>query len=92
MFWYGSKVGLATLVVSDQLFRIRRSWRSEKRCTAFLFGSVFVMTVYAPDREKDLDVYETCIGNVIQVLWEGQRAASKTFHIAGDLTVELLLL
>ena len=58
----------------------------------FFSDPFFVMTVYAPDREKDLDVYETCIGNVIQVLWEGQRGASKTFHIAGDLTVELLLL
>ena len=50
------------------------------------------MTVCAPDREKDLDVCETFIGNVIQVLWEGRRAGAKTFYIAGDLTVELLLL
>ena len=92
MFCYGSKIGLATLVVSDQFFKITRPWRSEKRCTAFLIGSVFVMAVYAPDREKDLDVYETFIGNVIQVLWEGRRAGAKIFNIAGDLTVELGLL
>ena len=83
-----AKLGLATLVVSDQFFKIKRSWRSEKRCTAFHFsGSVFVMAVYAPDREKDLDVYETFIGNVIQVLWEGRRAGAKTSYIAGDITV-----
>ena len=46
---YGSKFGLATLVVSDQFFKIKRSWRFEERCTAVLFGAVFVMTVDAQD-------------------------------------------
>ena len=34
---YGCKFGLATLLVSDQFFKIRRSWRSEERWAAVLF-------------------------------------------------------
>ena len=38
---YGCKMGLATLVVSDQFFKIKRSWSFEERCTAVLFGAFF---------------------------------------------------
>ena len=55
---YGSKLGLATLVVSDKFSKLRDLGGS-KRCTAVLFGAVFVMAVYAPDCTKDLDVFET---------------------------------
>ena len=33
MFVMAANLGLATLLVSDQFFQIRRSWRSEERCT-----------------------------------------------------------
>ena len=51
---------LAKLLVSDQFFKMKRSWRFEERCTV-LFGAVFVMTVRATDCKKDLDVYEIFI-------------------------------
>ena len=47
------------------------------------------MAVYAPDRDKNLDVYGTFNKDVSKVLWEGRRARAKTFHIAGDLNIEL---
>ena len=64
---YGSKSGLATLMVSDWFFKIERSWRSEERCTAVLFGDVFVMAVYALDCKKDMDVYETFLFSVTKL-------------------------
>ena len=30
--------GLTTLIVSDRLFYVQRTWRSEERCAAVLFG------------------------------------------------------
>ena len=63
----GSKFGLATVVVSGHFFKIKRSWRSEERCTAVLFGAVFVMAVFVLDCHKDLDVYETFIKNVTKL-------------------------
>ena len=76
---YGSKFGLATLVVSDPIFKIKRSWRFEERCTAVFFGAVFVMTVCAPDCRKDLDEYETFIKNVTNILWWGSRGGANDF-------------
>ena len=75
-------------------FEVKRSWRSEERCTAVLFGSVLVMALYAPYCHRDLDVFffETFIKDVSEVLWEVRRAGAKSFHIAGDLNVELGLL
>ena len=78
---------LATLVVSDQIFKIKRSWRFEERCTAVLFGAVFDM-----DCKKDLDEHETLIMNVTRILREGRRAGAKDFHINSDINVELGLL
>ena len=49
---YGSKMGLATLVVSDQFFKIKRSWRFEERCTAVLFGAVFYDRVCSGLQER----------------------------------------
>ena len=59
-------------------------------CKAFHFGSVVVTAVYAPECLKDLDVCEKFVKDVTKVLWEGRRAGAKTFHIAGDLSVELV--
>ena len=89
---YGRKFGLATLVVSDQFFRKRRSWRFEERCTAVLFGAVLVMAVHAPDCKKHLDVFETFIVNVTKITRAGRRAGAKDFYITGDLNVELGIL
>ena len=65
--------GLATLMVSDQFFKIKGSWRFEERCTAVLFGTTLVMAVYAVDFGEDSGVYETFMSNVTKVLREGRR-------------------
>ena len=84
---------LATLVVSDLFFKIeKRSCRFEERCTAVLFGVVFVMAVHALDCKKDFDVHETLIKNVSKNIWEGRRAGTKDFYITGDFNVGVGLL
>ena len=60
-FFHGRKIGLTTVVVSDRFCKVQRSWRSEERCTAVLFGSVFVMAVFAWDSGEDLEDYEKFI-------------------------------
>ena len=55
---YGSNSGLATLILSDLFFTIERSWKFEERWTAFLFKSVLVMAVYAPNCKKEFDGHE----------------------------------
>ena len=87
--FHGSTVGLATLLVSQQCCKIKRSWRHEERCTVDLIDDTLVMTVYAPDAGKDLEQYEACISSVLKVLREGRRGGAKKFFIAGDLNVEL---
>ena len=52
----GSKLGFATLLVSKQFCTVKRSWKSEERCTAILFGTTMVMAVYAPDSKKRLEI------------------------------------
>ena len=49
---YGNKHGYATLLVPEQFCTIKRSWESEERCTAVLFGTAMVMAVYASDSRK----------------------------------------
>ena len=75
-------------MVSDQFFKMKRSGVSI-RCTAVLFGAVFVMAVHAPDCKKDLDVYETFILNGHKISRERRRAGAKDFFITDDLDVEL---
>ena len=41
----GSKFGLTTLRVSEQVSRVQRSWCSEERCVAVLLGKTPVMSV-----------------------------------------------
>ena len=67
-------------MVSNQFFKIKRSWRFEERCPD---------AVYAPDCKKDLDVYETFILNVTIILRERRRARAQELYITGDLNVEL---
>ena len=64
-------------MVSYQFFKMKRSWRFEKRCTDVLFRAVLVMSVYALDCKKDLDVRETLILNVANFLREGRRGGAK---------------
>ena len=85
----GGKFGLTTLDVSDRFCNAQRSWRSEERCTAVLFESVFVMAVHAPDPGKDLEEYEKLMKETTNNLHEGRRAGAKRFYIAGDLNIEL---
>ena len=42
---YGDEFGLTTLFVSDRLCHVQRTWRSEERCAAVLFGVTMVMGV-----------------------------------------------
>ena len=86
---FGSKFWLATLLVSEQFCKIRRSWRFEERCTAVLFGTTLVMAVYAPDCGNNLGVHETFIFNVTKVLREVRCGGARDFCVAGDPNVEL---
>ena len=49
----------ATLSVSDEFCKIKRSWRFEQRCTEVLFETTLVMAVYAPDSSKGMGLYKT---------------------------------
>ena len=42
------RTGAATLLVSSQICNVQKSWCSEERCTAVLFGPVMVVNVFAP--------------------------------------------
>ena len=55
---YENVSGLTTLIVSDRLCKVQRTWRSEERCAAVLFRFTRVMSVYAPDSGKDHEDYE----------------------------------
>ena len=37
--------------------QIKRSWKSEERCTAILFGTTLVRAAYAPDSGKGTEMY-----------------------------------
>ena len=50
------------------------------------------MSVYAPDCEKELKVYEEFVEDAKRSLWEGRRSGARSFYVAGDLNVELGLL
>ena len=78
---YGSKSGFATLLVSERFCTLKRSWKFEERCTAVLFGTILVMAVYAPASSKSLEMYETCISSVVEVLREGRSAGARDFYI-----------
>ena len=86
----GSKLGLATMVVSDEFSKLRDLGGS-KRCTAVLFGAVCVMAVYARDCTEDVDVFERFIKNISKILRQRRRAGAKDFNITGDFNVELEL-
>ena len=81
---YGSNSGLATLVLSD-LFS---SKLIEERWTAFLFESVMVMAVYAPNCKKEFDGHERFKKKGTNVLRDGRRPGAKEFDITGDFNVE----
>ena len=83
---HGGKSGFATL---EQFCTIKTSWRHEERCTAILFGTTLVMTVYAPDSSKDMELYETCVLSVLRVLRERRRGGVNKFYVTGDINVEL---
>ena len=75
---YGDKHGHPTLLVLEQFCTMKRSWESEERCTAILFGTTMVMTVYAPDSKKSLEMYKKCVSSVVKVLREGRRGGPRT--------------
>ena len=49
---FGNKNGYASLLVSDKFSTIKRSWETEERCTAILFGTTMVMSVCAQTRRR----------------------------------------
>ena len=69
---YGSIPGFATLLDSEQFCTVKRSWKSEERCTAILFGTTMVMAVCAPDSKKSQEMLKECISSVVKVLREGR--------------------
>ena len=89
---YGNRNGYASLLVSDKFSTIKRSWETEERCTAILFRTTMVMSVYAPDSRKSLEMYEECIASVVKVLREGRKGGVRNFYIPGDINVELGLM
>ena len=86
------KIGLTLLFASDRCCKIQRSWRTEARCTAVVFGSVFVVAAHAPDSGKDLEEHEKFVKDATNIWQEGRRAGAESCHIAGDLNIELELL
>ena len=53
---YGNKNGYASLLVSDKFSTIKRSWETDERCKAILFGTTMVTSVYDPDSKKSLEM------------------------------------
>ena len=51
-----------------------------------------VMAVYAPASSKSLEMYETCISSVVNVLCERRRGGAKNFYVTSDLNVKLGLM
>ena len=62
----GRKSGFTTLLVPKEFCTNKRSWKSEERCTAILFGTTMAMAVYAPDSSKSLEMYEDCISVLLR--------------------------
>ena len=89
---YRDKHGYATLLVPEQFCTVERTWTSEERCRAILFGTTMVMAVYAPDSKKSLEVYEECVSSVVKVPREGRSGGARDFYIASDFDVELGLM
>ena len=74
--------------MSDETCNAQKSWSTEARCTAVLFGSVMVMCVYAPDSTKDFEEYEKFTWRLTKVMLEERKEGPKRFFIAGDLNIE----
>ena len=88
----GNKHGNASLLVSDKFSTIKKSWEIEERCTAILFGTTMVMSAYAPDTSKSLEMYEECIASVVKDLREGRTGGVRNFYNTRDIDVELGLM
>ena len=79
------KHGYATLLAPEQFCTIKRSWKSEERCTA-------ILSVHAPDSKKSLEMNEECISRMVEVLREGREGGARDFRITGDFNVEWCLM
>ena len=87
---FGKEFGINSLLISDCLSKVQKSWQSE-RCTAVLVEFSMVMSVYASDSGNDLE-HEKCVEKVTNISRDGRRNRSKHFSIAGDFNIELGLL
>ena len=63
---YGSKFGLAMLLVSELFCTTRISWKFEERCKVIIFGTSLVEAVHAPDSSKSLETCEACVKHSFQ--------------------------
>ena len=78
-------------MVSNQFFKIKRSWRSrrEREVQPFSLEPFLWWQSVLQTARRILDVHETFILSVANILGEGRRAGAKGFYITGDINVEL---
>ena len=81
VFVYGSKKGFHHALVSDRICNEQKSWKTEERCSAVLFGSVMVI-------EKDFEENEKFMAALVKEMQEGRKKGARRFLIAGDLNIE----
>ena len=85
---YGGKFGLATLLISDQCFKLKDRGGSKRDVQQCLFGTTLVMSVYAPDCGKDLGVERHKFWILPKSCGKDAEGA-REFYITGYLTVEV---
>ena len=81
-------LGSPLLTLSDLFFKVERSWKFEERWTAFLFKSVMVMAVYAPNCNKEFDGHERFKKKAPMSYETDVELGPKNFDITGDFNVE----
>ena len=88
-FYHGSKAGSTALLVSSQIGNVQKSWSSDERRTAVLFGPVVVVDVYAPDLSKSSEESERFMQVLKKVMTEDRKEGAKRIFEAGGLNGEL---
>ena len=67
----------------------RRSWDRHERCTAFLTGSMMILSVYMPQGGFGEENYIAKLELVKVTMEEGKQMEAKDFFIGGALNIEL---
>ena len=89
---YGNTNGYASLLVSDKFSTIKRSWETEERCTAILFGATMVMSENAPDSKKTWQCTKNASPVWLKISAKVVKGGARDFYIAVDINVELGLM